>query len=859
MAKEELTLQAFTGGEQSERMYGRDDLPIFRTGCRRLENFLLQTQGSAEFRQGFAFANHTRLNQKANLIKFEFNDVQAYMLEFTEKKLRFYRNNGFILETAQTITNITQADPAVVTITAHGLADDDEIFITGVVGMTEVNGKTFLAANVAANTFELTDIDSANVDSTGFDAYSSAGTGARIFEIDTPYTERADLFQLDVSQNADTLYIVHPFFDVRKLTRTDHTAWTLVRQVRTGTDHFLTEKAITNITQANPGVVTSTAHGYSNEDIFIIEEVLGMTEVNSRVFIAANVTANTVELTDLDGNNIDTSGFAGYASAGFMSLANLLPSTNEFYESRLFFAGFDATPARLIGSDAPDSSGVPQFDVYTNGTGAANAIEFEIAEGEVNKILWLAGTDRLLLAGTFGSEVKLTGSTANLAITPTSIQARPLGRVGVDDISPINKLNSIIYMERGGLRINTYELDPISETFVPEDLTLVANHITLSRIKQMTWQTGAPDIAWFVRNDGVLIGLTFERTEKIAGYHRHTTGALKEDKFLSIATMPRPTSFEQIWVVVERKIGANTRRNVEFQVDPPEIPEIQDFFTGSANETADRAKFDLAMAEAQKGYKHLDSHLTYDGSLLGSDAGATMTPAAITGDSVVFTASAAVFLASHATDKRQIWKKAIDGVGEGRAEITTFTNSTTVTCKILKDFDNTDAMAIGNWYLTTDEFVGLNHLVGRLVRVVADGTLHPDRTVADAVISFTLDFQASVVHAGLGYEGFLQPMSLEMGGTTGPAQTKTKNVREVRARFLKSLGAETGDNIYKPETILFTQMPLQVGQPTPLFTGIKKTPFRGNWEESKVIYIRQPNPLPCIVQLLQLYGETDND
>lgn len=72
---------------------------------------------------------------------------------------------------ALSITGITKADPAVVTSTAHGLDDGDVIKITGVAGMTEINGGVYIVNNVTSNTFELADVDSTN-----YTTYSSGGT-----------------------------------------------------------------------------------------------------------------------------------------------------------------------------------------------------------------------------------------------------------------------------------------------------------------------------------------------------------------------------------------------------------------------------------------------------------------------------------------------------------------------------------------------------------------------------------------------------------------------------------------------------------------------------------------------------------
>lgn len=72
---------------------------------------------------------------------------------------------------AKTITGITAANPPVVTSTAHGLANGSVVVITGVVGMTELNGRAFVVANQAANTFELK-----GVDGTAYTAYTSGGS-----------------------------------------------------------------------------------------------------------------------------------------------------------------------------------------------------------------------------------------------------------------------------------------------------------------------------------------------------------------------------------------------------------------------------------------------------------------------------------------------------------------------------------------------------------------------------------------------------------------------------------------------------------------------------------------------------------
>lgn len=75
-------------------------------------------------------------------------------------------------------------------------------------------------------------------------------------------------------------------------------------------------KSITGITQANPGVITSATHGFSNGDILTLDGILGMTQLDNGYFIVANATANTFTMTDLLGSVINTTSYSAYTSGG---------------------------------------------------------------------------------------------------------------------------------------------------------------------------------------------------------------------------------------------------------------------------------------------------------------------------------------------------------------------------------------------------------------------------------------------------------------------------------------------------------------------------------------------------------------
>jgi len=81
-------------------------------------------------------------------------------------------------------------------------------------------------------------------------------------------------------------------------------------------DPAIALKNITGATQADPVVVTSASHGLNDNDIIFIDEVVGMTEINEIAFQVDDATTDTFSLNDLDGNDIDGTGYTAYSSNG---------------------------------------------------------------------------------------------------------------------------------------------------------------------------------------------------------------------------------------------------------------------------------------------------------------------------------------------------------------------------------------------------------------------------------------------------------------------------------------------------------------------------------------------------------------
>ena len=214
---------SYSSGELDPALRGRVDLAKFRTGLQTMLNWYSLVHGGATTRAGFEFIDELiDSSVVGRLIRFKFSTTDTYALEFGALKMRVIRNGGYVLETAKTITGITQANPGVVTTSgSHGYLTGDDVFLSGAVGMTQVNGRRFRVTVLSATTYSI------GVSTSAYTAWASGGTSARYYTLATPYTA-AQLPRIKFVQSFDKMTICHPSHAPRELTRTGHAAWTMM-------------------------------------------------------------------------------------------------------------------------------------------------------------------------------------------------------------------------------------------------------------------------------------------------------------------------------------------------------------------------------------------------------------------------------------------------------------------------------------------------------------------------------------------------------------------------------------------------------------------------------------------------------
>lgn len=228
----DIVLQAsFNSGEWAPSMYARVDIQKYRTGAALLENFYIDYRGGVSTRTGTRYILQAYKSQfPVRLIPFQAAFDIGYAMEFGEGYIRFYFEGSPVVETGFSITNITQADPAVATIPGHNYVVGDWIFISGVLGMTQIDGRYFDILSISGNDITLGTLTGANLDATAYSAYTSGGSAQRIYTLASPYAA-ADLALLKFAQIQNQMVLCHPSYPAYELSLVTATNWTLVQIV----------------------------------------------------------------------------------------------------------------------------------------------------------------------------------------------------------------------------------------------------------------------------------------------------------------------------------------------------------------------------------------------------------------------------------------------------------------------------------------------------------------------------------------------------------------------------------------------------------------------------------------------------
>ena len=502
---------AFAGGELSPALWARVDTKNYALGLKTALNLTIQAHGGASNRAGLEFLGEVKASANpTRLIPFQFNEAQAYVIEFGTGYLRFWRNGGLILASGGGVYEV--AAP-------YASADLDELVFAQEADVMYIVHPRYpvkkLARYADANwTLTEPSFTPAMVAPTGVTATVQAGTSGKTGYI--AHTYRYKVAAVSAATGEESLPSVEASCvnDLSIDGGINRVAWPAVA----GASKYVVYK----FSNGSFGYIGSTT------ELLIDDE---------------NITADTA-----DGPQIGRNPFSG---------AGNYPRAVTFIQQRLALASTDNEPQAVYLSQ---TANYENFG-YASPAKDSDAITFRMRARQVNIVRSMLAARYGLLLMTSSAEWVVTGGQASDAITPSSIVIANQGYRGAAQVQPINVGEIVLFAQRSGGVVRDFSYSYGDDAWVGKDLTIMSRHLFENRsIKAWAYAQAPSSIVWVVLDDGSLVSLTYMKEHEVWAWTRHESGAgaVFED-----VTCIAENGEDVPYFVVRRTINGQTKRYIE--------------------------------------------------------------------------------------------------------------------------------------------------------------------------------------------------------------------------------------------------------------------------------------------------------
>lgn len=227
------------------------------------------------------------------------------------------------------------------------------------------------------------------------------------------------------------------------------------------------------------------------------------------------------------------------------------PTAVSFHEGRLSWAGRDAVQLSI--SDAFDG-----FD--PNFEGDAGPISRTIGSGPVDNISWMLSLQRLILGGQ-GAEFSVRSSSLDEPLTPTNFNLKAASTQGSASVAAVKIDQNAIFVQRGGVRIYELAFGQYNIDYEASHLSALVPEIGLPGIVKMVVQRQPDTRVHFIRSDGTVAILVFDRLEQVICWLEVETDGEVEDAVV----LPGDPGDEEdfVYYSVKRTINGSDKRFLE--------------------------------------------------------------------------------------------------------------------------------------------------------------------------------------------------------------------------------------------------------------------------------------------------------
>lgn len=509
------------------------------------------------------------------------------------------------------------------------------------------------------------------------------------------------------------------------------------------------------------------------------------------------------------------------------------PSEVEFFADRLWFANTTNNRQMFWASNTGDYTNFGKSTPIID----SDALSFAINSRQVNAVMDLVPLSRLLVL-TKGGEYIVSGGQDNV-ITPSTIAADPQSFCGSDGTQARVAGDTAVFVQEQGSRVMDIGYRFEQDGFRPKDLSVWADHLVQGyRIQRLEWMPAPWQMLPMVRNDGVLLGCTYMPEQEVLGWHRHDTGKTPAgyglDAIEDVACLPSSEQTE-LFAIVRRVVDGQEVRYIE-QLAPLDVADIRDHF-------------------------YVDAGLTYDGR--NTTATSVILSGGVTwdGEDLALTASSALFAGVGDIGDGFLLQRTIvevDAAGyplevtySVRVKIVGYSSATVVTVNSVGQVpEQLRNVSLTDWVFQRDRIGGLNHLEGRTVAILTDGSVHATRVVNGGSVS--LDYPAGVAHVGLPYRAHIETLEINAQGGE-PIRGARKLLTEVGVLIRESRGVKSCGGVLREDYLYeLPQREFELwASPTGELTGYGRVPLSAEWGENVGrVHIVSDDPLPCRILAL---------
>jgi hypothetical protein len=480
---------------------------------------------------------------------------------------------------------------------------------------------------------------------------------------------------------------------------------------------------------------------------------------------------------------------------------NKYPVTTSYYQQRLVFAGANLYPQTTWMTRSSDFNNMD----YSRPLRADDSITVALASQQVNEIRHIVPmTDLMIL--TSGGEWAMKGDDTGV-IKPTNVRAVRQGSRGSSHVRPLEIGGSVLFVQNYFSRVRDLAYSFEADKAVSSDLSLLAEHLFREKeIVDWCYQEEPSSIVWAVRDDGVLLSMTYIKEQQVSGWSQHETNGLVK----AVTSIPEGGS-TAVYLCVQRTVNG-----------------VSSYFwerLRPRNWANDREAFCVDAGLTYRGDVHVVS-----GVVRGATTVVSSTAHGMSNGDVVFLRD--IVGTIELNDKRF---KVASALG----------NSFRITDLDNRDISSTlytDYVSGGEIQVCTLTISNLHHLANEPVAILADGNVVPDETVSSTGV-VTLATYAHLVHIGFGYNCDFETLPVDFLGQD-VIQSRKASIPRVAMRVRGTRGLSGGKDVNNLNEI--KERSVSIGySDIPTQDGVKYLGMRTTWSNDGQIYIRQKYPLPA--------------